>query len=221
MKNLFLYILFILITTVSFAQKFEIGFNVGGVNNEKMLLTHTSTGHFSEERLSAVIAPRVTLQAMYKVKKWQFGLIAGYQKMINTYDIYMQWGTQILLGRYEKVTDHIIPVQLVAGRKFVMRKFEAYCNVSAGYVFKANNSIPYDPYNYTGDMECRTPYSYDITAGCRLGATYFVTNKIGINAEIGADYIRAYLSTAYSQNNENYNFKILDFPATVGLRIKI
>lgn len=208
MKSLFLFVITFLAITSSFAQKFEIGANIGGsVTN---ILDPGSGNPYIVYGWGGLDLPQISLKGMRVNKKWQYGLSVDY----CSFSVRSKVGTpgdlfghppgvpevhpvEILTGR-----SFCIPVKLFANRKILLNNFEPYTGFSLGYVFWRDISLE--------SMQNDFTYSLCLLFGC----TYFVTNRLGINAELACDYI-------YLQRPISIAFSFISVPATLGIRYKL
>jgi hypothetical protein len=216
MKHFFLSVLAVCGIATIHAQTFELGIN-GGVVSTNGSPTVSTSGSFNDafcdQHAAALTTAGVSVKAMYNYKKWQLGVGADYTNIKYNYAFYQDGYAGFFLTGKTTKTESLIPVKLFLNRKFICHKWENYVGVAAGYVLKI-----------TGDDKAITEFStdagrhrYGIIAGVQAGTTYFISKKIGINAQAVADYMPVLVEKAYSHEK----IKLINYPITIGLLYKL
>ncbi len=101
-----------------------------------------------------------------------------------------------------------IPLKLFADYKVSLKHEEIYGGFSAGYVMKSQNI---NLSNAELLQYISSIYGNGYTIGIQLGGTYFLNQRIGLNAELQGNYM-SFL------NGSN---RLFEFPATLGIRYRI
>jgi hypothetical protein len=207
-------IIVILICTAATAsaQRFEIGLNGGiGLNTIPMSLPSYS---FNSDRKTTPASAVSLFKLAYNCKRWKFGLEAEYTNLSYQYkaqEFYYINGQLVeSFGPYKtvKLGNPAIPVKLFADYKISWKHKEVYGGVSAGYV-SLSNMVSVPPAEWSQVLQPNTGYGFVV--GVQLGGTYFMTQRIGINAELQG----CYMSLLHESN------KLFEFPATIGIRYRL
>jgi hypothetical protein len=205
MKNLILASAIVCLAGTAIAQKMEVGGNVG--------LNYTSvTEH---------ITPNVSLQAAYNVcSGFQVGIRGGITKVGYSRDISSEIQTIAPLTEpvYALGTQAIHTVKVFANVNRNTGKVTFYSGASAGVVKAIDQNT-----NFKGKTNApMSTLNNGYSVGVQAGATYNVTKRLGVNAEIGADYINMKGHTGdYNRSAGKTNLSVINMPLTVGFRYKL
>lgn len=222
------FITFLAVVTAS-AQKFEFGLNVGSVYTDVVKGVTPSGEKVVRGWMRSSTGPVVSLKAMRVTDHWKYGLFVDYSK----YAYEVVWGGQIICygvpsgmtnaeweeleearrksqeATYGRKTISCLPVKAFANRVFVRKKhMEVYGGLSIGYIFITKTETP-----QTEAFSFKNNGNIGYLGGLQLGATYFISKHIGVNAEVNADYMN--ITSGPS------NFTVITVPVTIGARIKI
>ena len=221
MKKFLLSLLVSYLVGPSFAQNVELGINGGIMTNMAPSTTNGILGILNETN-PFIYAPNVAIKLMNSPKKWKFGLSLEYRQF--TYREIILNGN-ILQGMHldnlrplTKDEYHTqikrpgyVPLKGLINRKVTFDKLELYVGVSAGLGVVIHNK-PTNEVNYDNSFN-----GYAALFGLQTGATYYITKRIGLNAELAADYT----SFMLHKSDISYSYTSWAFPATVGVRYKI
>jgi hypothetical protein len=227
MKAIFFSTLLLFIAAVSFAQKFEIGVNGGAAISNVVSSKSLPEGEGTVSKEWPLIdIPSVSVKAMLTRNLWKYGISIDYSvfsyrvpRSSAIIDRVFSPGTNID-EFYEQLRKHdeatygtktisYIPVKLFANRTFARNKHrEIYGGLSAGYIFIVKTETP-----QTASSSFKNNHTAGYSAGLQFGATYFVSKRIGINAEINGDYMN--ITSGQS------NFTVITIPVTLGVRYKL
>ncbi len=221
MKKLLLSLFASTLVATSFAQNVELGINGGIMTNMAPSTTNGILGILNKTN-PFIYAPNVAIKLMNSPKKWQFGLSLEYRQFTyreiilngnilqgmhldNLHDLTKdEYHTQIKRPGY-------VPLKGFINRKFTLNKLELYAGVSAGLGVVVHNKATNEVY-YDNSID-----GYAAIVGLQTGATYYITRRIGINAELAADYTTFML---HDYDVISYSYSTWAFPATVGVRYK-
>ncbi len=207
------------------AQKFEIGFN-GGIGMNTNLKSAWHKYSVPSEYQPFPFLPVLSVKGIYNHKLWQYGLsleyrrVAYLQKDFKAVDLYPQ--PTLLPGtcyeyfgpyRYIAIgSTPVIPVKIFVNRKIKLHRFETYAGLSAGYLFIENSHRKFHI-----NLESMTPNNNGYNAlsvGVQAGTTYFLTKRLGLNAEMTGDYLRFH--------SLNYiPVQMFSFPLSAGICYKL
>ena len=215
MRYLIFSLLTLLGTTATQAQKFEIGVNGGIGFNTKPDITAEHT-FFSSPNDHSGFTPVASVKAMWNHNKWQYGVEAGFREL--SYKPNNDFGPLFVIGgSYESlsptpqvfISKAAFPIKAFANRKFAGRHFESYVGISAGYVLATQCEDP----NALAEKYFDKVNGNGFSVGVHGGTTWFFSKRMGLNAELGADYMILTVGAA--------TYKLVAFPGTLGLRYKI
>ena len=194
------------------AQQLEVGVNGGkGFNSKPSFTSESNYAVYSQPQKHSVWSDVGSVKLLMNHQKWQFGAELGTRQLS-----YQRTAYAFIILPEAKMPYQTIYISKAAytakgfaNRKVTTGKFESYAGVSVGYVLATKNEDAlalaeeyYDHVNGNG-----------FAAGAQLGTTYFVTKHLGINAEVGADYMIITLGGA--------TYNLFAFPATIGVRYKL
>lgn len=198
MKNLVLIAIATALSLQANAQKIELGANVGG--------------NFSCSPPVNNFSPDISIKAAYNINKH---LQAGISSSVHsqayeiTYD--MSWWENYPRFRYTPGSVAVNSIKAFVNAKQQVGKTILYAGLSGGYVMALHRREYY--------INERPGNGY--TVGAQAGATFYVTKKLGINAELGANYINMWGDGDFSRNEAHTHLSAFNFPATVGIRYNI
>lgn len=200
MKNIIICILFLsVLSSDSSAQKFEIGVSTGVSFSNK--ISYNKNDPASVHGWGRLNAPVVSIKGLRSMRLWQYGVSVDYLPYSVPYRGLPQMSyypeQPVVIGR-----SYCVPFRVFFDRKFTISHFESYAGLSLGYVFWKN---------FEADDLTNT---FTYTAGSHAGTTYYVTRRLGINAEAAVDYISQSRPFAY-------NFDLISIPVTLGIRYKM
>jgi hypothetical protein len=189
----------LLLPLLSVAQKYEIGLNGGVAPNS---IFHVNTAYTEPLKPNAALT-NFSAKFAFNHKCWQLGLAIDYRKLRENY---IDWRLFPGPGWSDNNVSQTItkaPVILFANRKLTLGRIESYAGLSAGYVLgHLDYFAPFDNSNGGG---------YAI--GAQAGASWFVTKHVGINAEVGVDYIHLI-------NDVNVSY-VFSYPLMIGVRYRL
>ncbi len=192
------------------AQNFEFGADGGlvdySVHNVYMASSYADFNHYQ----TSVTAPILSARAMFVYKNYQFGMTVEDRTLSYKCDIYPDIMPAIADANTFQYTMHELPVKLFVNRLVRLHKFELYGGLSVAYVFSKLDSKIVFPPSY-GDEEIQK--SIRITASLQVGATYFFTRHLGINAEVACE------ENNFAAGPLDKN--VFSFPVLVGVRYKL
>ncbi len=207
MKTVLLFISTLLVTSSLSAQKFDLTFSSGvGINSDiKSLLPNTCILNGGPD--SKTITANYSIKGIYNFKSWQAGI--SVDRRIATYRTYTAYpiidyalpANMTTLQQYYSFMDWIgmqsymnmemaayYPVKLLVNRKVTIKRIEAYAGLSAGYIlFGGTRTIA------PGEDRARTLIPFKKNSDCgtsigfQAGASYSLTEHIGINTELAGD----------------------------------
>ena len=196
------------ISSITFAQEWEIAMNGGAVINTVPQINGKKPTAVRGCYLGSGFAG--SLKLMYRNSNWSAGVA------IDVLPLSYQYlsGTTPLTNESQKTTINIaqpaIPVKLLANRMLAAGRMEPYIGVSAGMLFAKCVPGMKEPAN---TLSSTATYGLGYTAGLQMGNTFYLSNKVGINGTFSFDYI--YLKTG------NIQYSLFAFPINFGLRYKI
>jgi len=147
---------------------------------------------------------------MLSYTKWQYGVEADYRQLS-----YLSSASSFYVLQANPsyntvfISRKAIPFIAFVNRKITISHFEPYAGISVGYLLATQCDDPYA----LADVYYNHVVGNGVTGGVQAGATYFITNHLGINAEIKGDFMWLTLGAA--------TYKLFDFPAMVGIRYKL
>jgi hypothetical protein len=220
MKNFILLMVALSGCAFSYGQKFEVGVNGGLGFNTVPLGEEYSTGRTVNRKVSPSVT--VSATAMYVRKKWYYGIEVGSMPLsynFHTFTHYTLNGfTRQDFGWQEveiRIAKPAIPVKAVIERTWHYKKFSIYGTVTPGYVFISNSSsIREEDSANTITFHYVARHGHGLTFGLHVGGTYYLSERVGINAQAGTDYYRLTFSS------DDF-YALLAFPFTVGFRYKL
>ena len=212
MKKHLSVLLLALLGTIAHAQNFELGANAGATKGNSLSDFHSSP-IIEEEvgriRQSDEIAPYLSLKGIYNIKKWQVGVTVAYSE--TKIDYFIPGGN---LSDYNaKRVESFFPVQVSLAHKFVFHHIEAYGGLSTGYMFTGSGIFGLSKSNSDHNT-----FRYNYIGGIQIGATYFITKKIGINIELAGNYIHINTDEPDTQYSSNHFFTMV---TCLGIRYKL
>jgi hypothetical protein len=210
MKDIIFSILILSATASSFAQKFELGIN-GGLAHYNI---HDSPQGFDYLNFtgfqSSVIAPSISLKGMYIYKHYRFGIDAGYRVLTYKYIREPEAGWIFLATTTNKTTIREIPMNIFVNRTVTFNRLEVYGGFSAGYVLVDAKTEVLSPAGWPGSGRHSDGR---LTGGIQAGATFFVTKRLGINAEVQGVY------NNFPAGPLDHN--TISVPVSIGIRYKL
>ena len=207
--------LLVFLASASYAQNFEIGIN-GGIGWNTLPPNTRIIGSTNSSEKGSPPSFAGMLKVAYNYNKWRFGLETGYltlsYKFRGLQYYYINGQLVEMFSPYQTATlgNPAIPVKIFADRKKSWNHYEIYGGISAGYVFLTHSFIPpaeFQPFPTPPNHGTGT------TVGLHTGATYYFNKHIGINAEIQGNYMVL--------KNKNREYRLYEFPATIGIRYKL
>jgi hypothetical protein len=208
MRTLLLSVL-ILAATSLHAQHFQIGIDGGAVYGSKPAIV----GEQFDNNQHRFIAGGI--RAMYDCHHWQCGVSIGYRTNSFSGSFHFYGDDFSTLPPPDpkpikfSVSQKEIPLRLFINRKIAFKRLETYIGPFIGYTFAVDKivvSVPNEPY---------PTYHHDwLVGGVQVGATYFVTKRLGINVELSGEYnVRS--------GSKKDEYAKYSFPATLGIRCKL
>ena len=191
------------------AQNFELGLNAGILVNSQIGNMNPVTDFYRGP------TEAYALKMLRTTKSWQYGLSA--EKREASYlciPIYgcMAYPTHVNKDWYSPFfTNAYYPIRFLLNRVLSVKRFQFYGGISAGYIFIKDAQ---GHYAAADALQLNKNGSYGYSAGMQLGATYFCTRHIGINADLNADYMH------FSEGPMN-KFQAFAYPLTIGIRYKL
>ncbi len=195
------------------AQNFELGLNAGILVNSQIGNMNPVTDFYRGP------TEAYTLKMLRTTKKWQYGLSAEKREASYSYVdldgrstamlVYVKNANKYWYSPY--FANVYYPVKFLLNRVISLKRFQFYGGVSAGYIFIKDEQ---GHYAASDAFQLNKNGSYGYSACMQLGATYFCTKHIGINADLNADYMR------FSEGPMN-KFQAFAYPLTIGIRYKL
>jgi hypothetical protein len=105
------------------------------------------------------------------------------------------------------------PVKLLANRLFRFKRLVAYGGVAAQYIFSRTTGSIVSP-GWAEPVAPPDKSDNRLAADLHVGATYYVTRHIGINAEVAATYNNLPSDSPFSGN-------VFSYPVTLGVRYRL
>ena len=212
MKKIFFLIAVLLAATCSFAQKFELGLN-GGLVSHSVHTVYSAGGVQDFARFQTrITSPVVSLKGMYVTKHYQCGIRADYTILIYKSQDYPEMPHGLVTPISRQYRTREVLAALFVNRVFHFHKFAATAGFSAGYVFSNTSGKIIDPPSW-GDGYMKLASQNTLTAALNVDATYFVTKRIGVNAELSGELCN-YPTGPLDKN-------LIAFPVTLGVRYKL
>ncbi len=211
MKPLFLSILTLFAFHPMQAQKFEIGLN-GGVayTSGAAFGSEIKDNRMVTEGSGKSYSPAGAVQAMYGYKKWQIGLSVAYREERYAESYVIPWGCFGAERVDVNAKEILIPVSVVAARKFIFHHFEPYCGMSVGYAMRVHRKkIEESYYSVTNQ--------YGWTGSLHIGCAYYFTKKIGLNIEAAGDR----MVVKSGSGSDAKTVGLISYPVAVGIRYKL
>lgn len=211
MKKLFLFFpALLLLSAASYAQRFEIGLNIGptffgGSNNDQFA---------RQLPLMTEVYSNLTLMV-----KWP------------DYDIAMKFGGNALRYKYDEpdfndliVTTSENDIMFSVDRRIHINRLEVYGGLSAGFLFYANADRDYYSRIYPNSWVISSS-GVGYMAGLQVGADYPVSRRLDINMELAAYYTHINASNDYNTYGlfyepDQFKMNFIKMPLTVGLKYK-
>jgi hypothetical protein len=223
MKISLLSILLLLFSVRAAAQHFEFGLNGGMVSNsvqnpDNNLVSNTNIAPENYTKFqSSVVSPMVSASAMYDSKHYQYG-IAVENYTINykgsTYHYYYLAGSLFVENTLVQYKDQEQPLKLFVNRVFRFKRLAAYGGLAAEYIWsKTTAQVPGQPTNVMPEL-IPEEHNDRLAADVHVGATYFVTKHIGINAEMACVYNHLPSGSPLCKRS-------FLFPGTLGVRYQL
>jgi len=211
MRSLFLFLFAFSGTIAAFGQNFQIGLNGGiGYNTAPGIISESSIAPVSQKHSD--VSSLAAIKAMLDHNKWQYGIQAANMQLsykAHENGVFMPGTGYPISTTSVFISKEAIPVKLFVNRKIAFQHLETYAGISAGYVLAKDCQDPAalaeEYYNHVNGN--------GFSAGLQIGGTYFITKRIGVNAEIGGDYMAITIGAA--------TYKLYEFPATVGIRYRL
>ena len=203
MKNLILASAMVCLAGVALAQKLEVGGNFG------IAKTFDANAEGGQLYYSAKGAYNVC-------SGFQVGLSGSithlpFEEVMSTAEF--SHGPTPPINFYAPSTQLIHSVKVFANVKRTTGNVTLYTGASAGGI-KALKRNDFTAANSTLEG--------GYTVGVQAGATYNVTKRLGINAELGADYINMKANGGdYNRSVSKRNLSVINMPLTEGFRYKL
>jgi hypothetical protein len=194
----------LLLTVPVYAQHFEAGIS-GGVVKNSLHNVWFGSNNFDDFTYfqSSVITPIVTVKVIYVSKYYQLGIDAGCRTLFFKNHEYIKYDVITY-----QTTNNDLPVKLFLNRRLCFKHIDVYGGIYGAYIInhshKQNTIIPGDVYNQHDNR---------LAAGLQIGATYFITKHVGINAEVSIEH-NNYPSGPLDNNK-------FSFPVSLSLRYRI
>jgi len=197
-------------TASLFAQKVEIGLNGGiGFNTNPNI---TADGHYSfPDGKSSRISPVAAVKAMLNRNKWQYGIQVDYRKL--SYQALPLFAFGGVSEPAHTATVYIskaaIPFKAFINRKITYGRLETYAGISAGCWLATKCEDP----------EALLPDYFDhvngngFSVGLQGGGTYYITKRMGVNAEVNGDLLWLTVGAA--------SYRLIDFLVILGIRYRL
>jgi hypothetical protein len=209
MKYLILIPAFFCIASFAHAQRMELGGNIGAA--------------YTADANVANILPYYSLKGAYNVcSGFQVGLSGSITHLpfeyVTSSELFSSTVPPItpVFDIYSPGTQLVHNLKGFANVKRNMGSWTVYSGVSAGIM----NAIHQD--NFVKSKKPTTSLTSGYSAGVQAGATYNVTKRFGINAELGADYINMKANGAdYGREAGKNNLTTINTPLTIGFRYKL
>ncbi|MBS1772119.1 MAG: hypothetical protein JST82_04620 [Bacteroidetes bacterium] len=192
------------------AKKIELGLNGG--------ITYDKPPHAAHPYVSY----HVTLKGLYNITKHiQAGI--GISNFNMSYFDYGLWEYNTTYPAYPLFNtnnldysrpEHMYSVKAYGNYMLYFDRITVYAGLSGGYA-----SPIFAKETFERKMQPRTGYAL----GAQAGATYAVTKRVGINAELGAEKITLIAKSwqDYDADPNKTSLKQWIIPFTVGVRVKI
>lgn len=204
MRNLILIAATTALSLQANAQKIELGANVGG--------------NFSSSQSASHFSPDFSLKAAYNISRLlQVGISSSVHWQaceINYTALYFEdnlSGPPVDIQM--KDSRAVSSIKAFVNARQHMGKTVLYTGFSGGYV----TAFPRYEFFASTWKGLRSGY----TVGGQAGATFYITGKLGINAELSANYINMNGDNDYNSDKSRTRLSGWNFPVSVGIRYNI
>lgn len=228
------------IANILHAQKIELGLNAGISFAGKTINLSSDRINIIEDQNSSTYSQTLSIKGIYHFKKWHAGLSVDYR--CATYRLYYNNSGAIICyasSPYENKSHVNIhqnrpyyPIRLFANKEITIKHIELYTGLSVGYVFMSGQYRWLSDLSVPGthtDVESRQQHAdfiinrrlFGISAGAQAGCTWYFSERMGLNAEIFADYILLRQENFGVYNGYSAYTGMLSIPVTMGIRYKL
>lgn len=211
MKKLTLALIPLFAASSAFAQRIQIGINLGGSYTEPGTPSRYYSTYDNYHR-QGELSPFCSLSAAYNTKHMQYGLQVVSTDFRYTFSYDAMYGPTVLHENGESwvAGEAYPPVKMFANRTFNMHHLQFYTGLSAGYI-----AFHHDTYVHNKGW----------IAGLQGGGTWLFTKHWGLNLDIQCTYIKIlyrsdYVKMGYGLEYANTSESVFNFPASLGVHYR-